>query len=343
MNQPVYPQQPQWGQPPMQQPQQQWGQPPVQVSPNFQTGVSPQGYPVTQSVNTNPPIAGAAANNLFNQFLQQPVRQRADRAKPPDGTFVVRFTAGTKVDFSQRDGRPFLLLEYQVIEGTVPQVNGQTFGTPIFSSNRMQLEDLANIAKMVFGNDLPQVAAQAQGDPANMARFVAQRLAQGNFAAVKVSRNPKQVAQVGYEQAFANHRWTLFSPQPFTLAQVQAQAPQPQMQQPMPGMAQPQMLQPQGMPVQQQTYQPAPLPQAAPQQPVWQQPQQQAPQWQQPQQPQWQQPPQQFQQLPQAQPPQGAPMQLPQAQPPPSAGVMLPQATTQPPTQAPAMFIPGQR
>jgi hypothetical protein len=337
MNQPVYqqPMQPQqqWGQPPMQQPmqpQQQWGQPPAQpMNPSQQ------------------PIAGAAANNLFNQFLQQPVRQRADRAKPPDGTFVVRFTQGTKVDFSQKDGRPFLLLEYQVIEGSVPQVNGQTFGTPIFSANRMQLEDLANLAKMVFGNDLPQVAAQAQGDPSNMGRFIAQQLSRGYFAALRISRNPKQVAQKGYEEAFANHRWMGFSPQPINMAQVQAMSPQPQpqMQMPQPGMAPPPMLQPQGMPPQQQTFQQAPLPQAAPQQPVWQQPQQapvQAqPQWQQPA-PQ-QAPVQQFQQafqLPQAPLPQG---QLPQAQPPPSAGVMLPQAGAQPLPQAPAMYIPGQR
>ncbi|NJL70731.1 MAG: hypothetical protein HC888_03525 [Candidatus Competibacteraceae bacterium] len=139
---------------------------------------------------------------------------------------MVRFTPNCKMDFSQKDGRPFVLLEYQVVEGTVPQMQGQIFTVPVFWSNRLQLQDLADIAKYTFGQQLPAVAQQAAGNPQSMAAFVAQTLLQGYFAGVRIQRSQKQVQQVGYEQAFANHNYIVITPpnQPITLAQLNVQA-----------------------------------------------------------------------------------------------------------------------
>lgn len=265
MNQPLYapPGQPYPQQP---QPQQPQFQPQQQFAPQQNLGQ-------------------AAAGNLFNQFLAAPPRKRADRAKPADGTYVVRFTPNCKIDYSQKDGRPYAILEYQVIEGTVPQMQGQVFSLPLFWSSRMQLEDLADLAKYTFGQNLGTVSQQVAGDPQRMAQAIAQTLAQGYFAGVRVARSKKQVATVGYEAAFANHNWIVVTPpnQPITLAQLnvspQAMAPQPQQFTPPTLQQQPQYQQPapQAMMPQppQQGFQPAPAPAmfqpqpTAPQQPAF--------------------------------------------------------------------------
>jgi hypothetical protein len=298
MNWPQQPQQQQWPQ----QPQQPAYQPPV--GPPQQQPWQPQ---------QQPNLTAAAGGNLFNQFLSEPPRQKANRAKPHDGTYVVRFTPGCQIKYSQQDNRPFLLLEYQVIEGTVPQMGGQVFGLPVFWSNRPGLQDLADLAKYTFGANLQQVAAQTGGDPQRMAQAICQVVMQGMFAGVRVSRNPKNVAQVGYEQAFANHQWITISQQPMTLAQLGPALGPPSA----PSMPSMQPMQQFPQPPQQQ-------------QPAWQ-PQQPAPQTMmpQPQQPAFQPPPQQAFGLPQGQPPQGG---------------MLPQAPMAPPPSqqpTPAFFVPG--
>lgn len=298
MNQPAWPQQPQQWQQPPQQPQQQ---------PQFQPPVGPPQQQQPWQPQQQQNLGAAAAGNLFNQFLTEPPRQRANRAKPADGTYVVRFTPGCKMNYSQKDGKPYLLLEYQVIEGTVPQMGGQVFSLPVFWANRIQLQDLADLAKYTFGANLGQVAQSTGGDPARMAGFIGQALVAGLFAGVRVARSQKQIQTVGYEQAFANHQWIAISQAPMTLAQLgpalgPPQAPsQPAWQ---PAQPQPQQFQP----IQQQPAPQTMMPQ--PQQPAWQPPQQQA-----------------FS-LPQGQPPQGGFPQAPMASPPP-----------QQPT--PAFFVPG--
>lgn len=282
------------------------------MQPQWQPPVGP---PQQAPYQPQPNLTAAAGGNLFNQFLSEPPRQRANRAKPQDGTYIVRFTPGCKMGFSQRDNRPFLLLEYQVIEGTVPQMGGQVFGLPVFWSNRPGLQDLADLAKFTFGANLQNVTAQAGGDPARMAQFICQTVMQGYFGGVRVSRNPKNVAQVGYENAFANHQWITVGQQPLTLAQLG----------------------------------PALGPPAAPSMPAMQPMQPQFPQPPQQQQQPWQQQPAPQTMMPQPQqapapfqPPQQQPFMVPQGQPP-QAG-MLPQAAMAPPPQqqsTPAFFVPG--
>jgi len=298
MNQPNF-QQP-WGQQP-QAPQQPQGQG-FAPAPGQQWGAPQQAAPQQQQQFGPPPNLGAAAaGNLFNQFLTEPPRQRANRAKPADGTYVVRFTPGCKLNYSQKDGKPYLLLEYQVIEGSVPQMQGQVFSIPIFWSNRIQLQDLADLAKFTFGANLGQVAQRTGGDPAQMAGFIGQTVVQGLFAGVRVNRSQKQIQSVGYENAFANHQWIAITNQPMTLAQLG----------------------------------PALGPPSAPTQPAWQQPQAQ------PQQQAFPQPPQSFlpqqPQQPAFQPQQPAfQPQQPQAGNLPQAP--LPQAPQQP---LPAFYVPG--
>jgi hypothetical protein len=308
MNQPVYPQQPWQPQQPQQQPYPQQPQ---------QAAYPPQ----QQAFQPAPNLGQAAAGNLFNQFLTEPPRKRANRAKPADGTYVIRFTPNCKMDFSQKDGRPFVLLEYQVVEGTVPQMQGQIFTVPVFWSNRLQLQDLADLAKYTFGQQLPAVAQQAAGNPQNMAHFVAQTLLQGYFAGVRIQRSQKQVQQVGYEQAFANHNYIVITPpnQPITLAQLNVQAPpsMPPMQAP------PMMQQP---PPQQQSFQQPPGQTTMPQPP------QQS--FQPPQAPGMFQPPPMAPQQPSF--PQSPPVQFPQAAP---QAPALPQVPPQQPM--PAFFVPG--
>lgn len=263
-------------------------------------------------------LGQAAAGNLFNQFLSEPPRKRASRAKPADGNYVVRFTPGCKLDFSQKDARPYLLLEYQVIEASVQQMGGQVFSIPVFWSNRIQLQDLADLAKYTFGANLQHVAAQTQGNPQMMAQFICQTLAQGMFAGVRVSRSQKSVQTVGYEQAFANHNWIAISQQPMTLAQLGPALGPPQA----PSMPQQQAFQPQ-----------------QPQQPTWTPPQQP----QQAFQPLPQQPQQAFQPLPQQPLPQQQFQQAFQPQQPqfPQAAPALPQQQPQQQAPAPAFFVPN--
>jgi hypothetical protein len=310
MNQPVY-------QPPQQyapQPQQQYA-PPQQFAPPQQQYAPPQQQFAPPNMGMpSQAVAAAAAGGLFNQFLSEPPRKRANRAKPADGTYVVQFNANCKVDYSQKDARPYLILEYRVVEGTVPQMQGQTFSVPLFWSNRMQLQDLADMAKYVFGMQLPNVAAQTQGNPQIMAQFIGQTVAQGCYAGVRIQRSQKQVQQVGYEQAFANHNWICVTgpQQPLSLAALNVQAaPQPPS---MPPMQAPQMMQPQQPPGQTMMPQPQQPQQFQAPQPGMYQPQPQAPQ-------------QPFPSPPVA----ATPSSLPQAP-------ALPQASAQP---APAYYVPG--
>ncbi len=230
---------------PYQQPPQQWGAP-QQPQPQQPVGFyTPPQQPASAPGMFQPPtqIAAAAGQNLFNTMLQQPIRNRANRAKPADGSYVIRMTPGCKLDFSQKDGRPFLLLEYQVVEGSVPAMQGQVFSTVQFWTNRPQIEDLADLAKHVFGQNLPAVAQQVNGNPQAMAQAICQTVSTGLYAGVKVQRSPKSVQQNGYENAFANHNWIMFSQAPVTLAQLgpmagppaaPTYAPQPQQAWPAP-------------------------------------------------------------------------------------------------------------
>ena len=323
MNQPVYPQQPWQPQQPQQgYPQQQPypAQPQQQPYPAQPGQQQPYPQQPQQPFQPAPNLGQAAAGNLFNQFLGEPPRKRANRAKPADGTYVIQFTPNCKLDFSQKDGRPYALMEYRVLEGTVPQMQGQLFVLPVFWSSRLQLQDLADLAKYTFGQQLPAVAQQAAGNPQSMAQFVAQTLLQGYFAGVKVQRSAKQVQQVGYEEAFANHNFIVITPpnQPITLAQLNVQAPPPSM----PPMQAPPMMQ---QPQQPQQFQQPPGQSLMPQPPQHQG-------FQPPPAPGMFQPPPQAPQQPGF--PQSPPVPYPQAAPAPA----LPQAPPQQPM--PAFYVP---
>ncbi len=331
---------------PQQQPQ-GFYQPPQQPPQGY--APAPQGYAPPAAMTPGVAPGQAAAANLFNQFLTAPPRARINRARPADGMNVVRFTPGCKVDYSGKDGQAYTLIEYQVVESTVPQNVQGIFGYPMKLVTRNNIESLAELAKALLGaGGIQQLQQRGINTPQAMAEVIVGTLKVGNwFGYIQTRRSQKQIQAVGYEQAFVNNDFLFFAQQPFTLAQAQAHMTQ----------MQPQAAAPQApaAPQPQQWQQPQ---QGAPAQP-WQQPQQGAPAqpWQQPaqqppmqaqwpaaapQQQQWQQPsappPQPVQQQPwQAQPPaqMPAPAAFPQQAPPP---MHIPQQPPAPAFPAPPAF-----
>lgn len=302
--------QPHYAPPQQQYPQQ--GQPqPYPQQPQYP---QQQQYPQQPGQQPAGPISTFAQANLMTQFLNEPPRQVVSRARIADGTFVVQLQADTEHKLSQKDGTEFLLMNYQVLDGSIPQMVGQKFGWPIFWNSRGGLQDLAEIVKALWGpTGAQQLAAQGRG-PSQIADAIVQTV-RGQYCKLVVIRNQKKLAQgVPYDQVFPSHYWSEFSATPFRL-QMQATPPTaPQQQFP------PQQFAPQQPPQQQAPFPPqqpqqqfAPPMQQAPNQgglPPIQYPPQPA-QQQQPQQPQQAPPPAFPPPAPQVQQQQGSPFPPP--------------------------------
>jgi hypothetical protein len=279
--QPPFPQQP--------QPQQPYPGQPNAMGPTH--GVPPLMVP------QQPNIAVAAAQNTFAAMLAAPARQRVNREKPGNGTHIVQFTRESKMDTSQKDMQPYLLLVYQVIQSTAPQMVNKTYSMPLTFAHRGSIQALAELAKVVFGADGAMRLSAANPMPFQIAQHILAHVVnaqtgQGLFALLNTWRNTR--AQPGkpiptYEEAFVNHDWKLMSQTVFTFDQAAAAghqisvgAPPPPLVMPgaQPG---PQWGAPAPVPAQQWQPQPQaqPMPQAQPQQFPQQQfapPQQQPPQ-----------------------------------------------------------------
>lgn len=314
-NQPSYPQQPYQPQP----------APVVQQPPPYQ----PQQPYQPQPMGAFPPAAvnAAASRNAFQEALSKPPRRSFNRAKCPDGTHVVQFTHETKCDLSQKNAEMFLLLAYRVVESTVPSIQGQTFSCPMFFRSIGQITSLADIVKILYGQDQAMALGQQYNNPQALAQMLAavlfnQQTGAGYFAVLGTRRNMKdrEGRALSYDDAFVNHDWLAFSAVQVSLQQASANGIQVRAVAP-----------PSAVPAQQW----APPPMAPAQQPpapqgTWGQPPQAAP-------PQFQPPP------PQQAPPQMAPQVAAQPQqqawPLPPAGA--PPAQQQPPQPQPA-WLPRQ-
>ena len=269
--QPPFPQQPQ-------QPQQPYPGQPNAMGPTH--GVPPMmGPPPQQNV------AMAASQNTFAQMLAAPARVRVNREKPGNGTHIVQFTRECKMDTSQKDMQPYMLLVYQVIQSTVPQMVNKTYSMPLTFAHRGSIQALAELAKVVFGAEGAMRLSQANPMPFQIAQHVLahvfnQQTGQGLFALLNTWRNTK--GQPGkpaptYEEAFVNHDWKMMHQHPFTFDQAAAAghqisvgAPPPPVVQP--GAPTPGWGAPPPAPAQQQAWQPqvpiaapAPMPQPFPQ------------------------------------------------------------------------------
>jgi hypothetical protein len=301
MNQPQFPpfqssmppQQPFAGQqPPMQQPQQPpMQQPPMQQpqQPQFQSPMPPQ-----PGMYQPQQIAAAAQSNIFLAALNDPNVRGGPRARCDAGTYIVQFTQETVYRQSQQDGQPIALFQFLIIDGTVPQNRGQSFGYPLMLRNKFAAVELADIAKLLFGVPQVQQWAQQNVTPYWLAEAVCRRMP-GMYAKLVV--RPRTTKSKPNDPPFLAHYFSDFAQQPIPLAQAMASGGSgaaPTMQMPQPQFQQPQFQQPQF------------------QQPQFQQPQQ--PQFQQPQQPQFQQPV----------PPIQAPAFAPTQPPPPGFGPSLP-------------------
>ncbi len=182
--------------PPQQQPQQPYQhgqpyQPPQQQFPQFQQ----QGLPPVQPQNPGQAaVGGQAAANLFVSFLQAPPKARFNRAKPDDGVHVIRFTAESKVDFSQKSGQQYLLAAYQVIESTVSGMVQQCYSYPMFFTTRNQLEDLAEFCKVLYGaQGLQNLINSGRGAPALMADAIVATLRAGIYCGLETKHSQSQM------------------------------------------------------------------------------------------------------------------------------------------------------
>lgn len=175
-----------------------------------------------------PNVAGAAQANTFAQMLNEPPRQRRNREKIADGTHVVQFTLETQMNTSQTTLQPYLLVSYNVIESSVPQMVHKTFNTPMMLNNRGSVQALAEMTKVIFGMDYATQLANSNPAPLQIAQLLAQHLVnrqtgQGLFALLTTWRSRKGkngAPPPSYDEAFVNHDWLLASQQQFTLAQA---------------------------------------------------------------------------------------------------------------------------
>jgi len=228
------------GQPPQQPqgfPAPNPGQPPQQGFPQ----AGPMGpatgsfQPPFQTPAQQPPfnpnaVAGAARANTFAQMLNEPPRQRLNREKPADGTHVVQFTNETKMNLSQATSQPYLLVSYNVVESSVPQMVHKSYSVPMMLNNRASVQALAEMAKVIFGMEFAHQLASQNASPHQIAELLAQHLCnhqtgQGLFALLNTWRSKKGKnggPPPSYDEAFVNHDWMMSHQQQFTLAQAQA-------------------------------------------------------------------------------------------------------------------------
>lgn len=221
-------------QPPMQPfpgqpaPQQQtFPQQPMQQP--FQPAAPMPGAPAPMTPAT---VAAGAQANSFAQMLMAPARQRRNREKPADGTHVVQFTLETKMDTSQQNMQPYLLVSYMVIESTVPQMVNKSYACPMTLNSRGAVQSLAEMAKTIFGQQyVAQLAAQNVA-PYQIAQLLSQYLVnpqtkQGLFCLLNTWRGRPKPAAPGqpppsYDEAFVNHDWLMAQQAVFTLEQARA-------------------------------------------------------------------------------------------------------------------------
>lgn len=206
-------------------PQQQPPQQPPAGFPPVNYGM-PQALPPAAPQN----VAVAAAGNVFAQMLSAPPRQRVNREKPANGTHVVQFSRESKMDHSQQDMQPYLLVAYTVIQSTVPQMVNKTYSIPLKLNTRGSISSLADLAKAVFGLAAMQQIAAQNPTPHQIAQYVLQQMVnpqtgQGMFALLNTwrsNRPPQGKPMPSYEEAFVNHTWLMCNPQIFTLEQAAA-------------------------------------------------------------------------------------------------------------------------
>ena len=279
-----------------------------------------QGYP-QQTPQPQPqafvPTGAAAAvqqqasQNVWTEVCNQPKRTPVNRQRIDDGTHHVQLKE-CLLKPSNKDGRLMLLFQFTVIASTVPQCVGQEFGFPQFMSNKMQLQDLSDIAKDIWGEDTVSEWARQGVQFADVAAYIGQYVT-NKYCVLTARRSNRQGES--YDTAFINHTFRNFVDNPQALPQLPVPCA-PQMQPQAPAMPMP------------------PQPQSQPQAPAMPMPPQ--PQSQ-PQAPAMPMPPQ-----PQGQP-QAPAMPMPpqpQGQPQAPAMPMPPQPQGQP--QAPAMPMPPQ-
>lgn len=226
------PMQPFPGQPAPQQqafPQQQITYQPGQAGGH---GVLPAPMPGAPAPVNPAAVAAGAQANSFAQMLMAPARQRRNREKPADGTHVVQFTLETKMDTSQQNMQPYLLVSYMVIESTVPQMVNKSYACPMTLNSRGAVQSLAEMAKTIFGQQyVGQLAAQNVA-PYQIAQLLSQYLVnpqtkQGLFCLLNTWRGRPKPAAPGqpppsYDEAFVNHDWLMAQQAVFTLEQARA-------------------------------------------------------------------------------------------------------------------------
>jgi hypothetical protein len=209
-----------------------------------QYGYTQPQAPHAQQYGAPPPMSGAAAavqaqaeSQVWAEVASQPKRNPVNRDRIDDGTHHIHLDK-VYLKPSSKDGRLMLMWEFTVVASTVPQCVGRNYGFPMFFSNRMQLLDLSDVAKDIWGEE--QVRSWATSShPSDVAAYIGNTVT-GQFCVLTARRGMKDGAT--YETAFVNHTFRTFAQSQQQLpALPQQAAPQFATQ---PGMPQ----QPQGFP-----------------------------------------------------------------------------------------------
>jgi hypothetical protein len=201
--------------------------PPIQHTPGAggpplpQPGM-PQFAPPTAPGTIPPPPVGAAANlseearrQAAMAALTQPQRAPRNNNRAPDGTYVVYLTE-VALDVSRRDGRKYLKIAYQIVEGTVPQAVGVVCETIMFIENMYGIKDFISLARNLWPESQIQAWLGQGVKIEDMAAAFGQQ-ATGKYAWLAVERRPKPGQPI--EAAFPNHYWRAIGDQRPSLQQ----------------------------------------------------------------------------------------------------------------------------
>lgn len=296
------------------------GQPPgAPPQPQYQQPQAQGGYQAPPQGGYQQPNLQAAGNANVSASLMSPAYTPGNRQKVDDGEHIVQITLA-EIRNSQAGPGQFFLIEYTVVQSTVPSNVGQSYGHALKWEKPWQVDECCDLYKRLFGEEQAAQLAIQRPSVDQVVQHCCHALQQWTqtqaiYARLLARRSQKKLREgTPYAEAYPNHTFLDFGTQPPALSA--GAAPTPQQPQPATG----------AMPQPPQQPQPAtgampqpmgpPNPAAAPQQPQYQQPQPQAqppapqqPQYQQPAQPQAPQQPQ-YQQ-PQQQPPAGGPPPMP--------------------------------
>jgi hypothetical protein len=212
------------------------------------------------------PLHGAAAHiqaqadrQAFGDACMQQKRTPVVRDRIDDGTHHI-FIKNCECKPSTKDGRLFILWEFEVIGSTVATNIGRSFSYPMFFSTTMQMRDMSDVAKDIFGEETVRQWPQQNVSASDAAVYVAQTV-KGKCCTLYARRNMKNGET--YDTAFINHTFRSFAADPSQLPPLPVaapapnfgMAPQPQMQPPQmqppqmqPPQMQPPQMQPQGFP-----------------------------------------------------------------------------------------------